>query len=175
MSTSTESTLPASVLLVDDETSFVEAMAERLALRNFKAIVANTGDEALAQLEKNPELDVVVLDLRMPGMGGIETLNEIKKKHPLMSVVILTGHATVKTSVEAMKTGAFEYLEKPYDIEQLVATITAALARKRKFEDRIFDARIKPYCTGGERKKIIKGLIDEAAGNGRGSGEDDEK
>ena len=164
MSPSPESMLAAGVLLVDDDTGFVETMAERLTLRNFKAVVANSGAEALAQLEKIPELDVVVLDIRMPGMDGIETLHEIKKNHPLLGVIILTGYATVKTSVEAMKTGAFEYLEKPYDIEQLVAIIKAALARKRKFEDRIFDARIKPYCSESEREKLITGLIDEAAG-----------
>jgi len=159
----------AGVLLVDDDTRFVETMAERLALRKFRAVVANSGAEALAQLEKNPELDVVVLDIRMPGMDGIETLHEIKKNHPLLGVIILTGYASVKTSVEAMKAGAFEYLEKPYDIEQLVATITEALARKRKFEDRIFDARIKPYCSERERERLITGLIDGSAGRRRRS------
>ena len=175
MSPSPESMLAAGVLLVDDDTGFVETMAERLTLRNFKAVVANSGAEALAQLEKIPELDVVVLDIRMPGMDGIETLHEIKKNHPLLGVIILTGYATVKTSVEAMKTGAFEYLEKPYDIEQLVAIIKAALARKRKFEDRIFDAKIKPYCSGRERKRLITDLIDDAAGSGRRSRENEEK
>ena len=164
MNPSPESKLAAHVLLVDDDARFVETMAKRLALRNFRAVVANSGTEALAQLEKNPELDVVVLDIRMPGMDGIETLHEIKKHHPLLGVIILTGYASVKTSVEAMRAGAFGYLEKPYDIEQLVATITTALARKRKFEDRIFDARIKPYCSESEREKLITGLIDEAAG-----------
>jgi DNA-binding NtrC family response regulator len=150
-------------------------MAERLTLRNFKAVVASSGAEALAQLEKIPELDVVVLDIRMPGMDGIETLQEIKKKQPLLEIIILTGYPTVKTSVEAMKNGAFEYLEKPYDIEQLVATIKAALARKRKFEDRIFAARIKPYSSERERQRLITGLVDEAAGRGRRSTENEEK
>lgn len=156
--------LAADVLLVDDDARFVETMADRLALREFRVIVANSGAEALAQLERRPELDVVVLDIRMPGMDGIETLQKIKKYHPLVGVIILTGYASVKTSVEAMKTGAFEYLEKPYDIEQLVATIKAAVARKRKVEDRIFDARIKPYCSERERKRLITGLRDGSAG-----------
>ena len=175
MSPSPEGMPAAGVLLVDDDSGFVETMAERLALRNFKAVVANSGAEALAQLEKIPELEVVVLDIRMPGMDGIETLQAIKKNHPLLEVIILTGYPTVKTSVEAMKTGAFEYLEKPYDIEQLVAIIKEALARKRKFEDRIFDAKIKPYCSGRERQRLITGLVDEAAGSGRRSRENEEK
>jgi len=162
MNLSPESMLPASILLVDDDTDFVENMAERLALRNYKVVVTNSGLEALAQLKKNPMLDVVVLDIRMPGMGGIETLNEIKKNYPLLEIIILTGYASIMTTIEAMNAGAFEYLEKPYDIEQLVAIINAALASKRKFEGRIYDARIKPYCSGRERERLITEILDEA-------------
>ena len=164
MNLSSESMLPASILLVDDDTDFVENMAERLALRNFRVVITKSGVEALAQLKKNPMFDVVVLDIRMPGMDGIKTLNEIKKNYPLLEIIILTGYASIKTSIEAMNAGAFEYLEKPYDIEQLVAIIDAALARKKKFEGRIYDARIKPYCSGREREKLIAEIIDEATG-----------
>lgn len=162
MNPSPESMLAAGVLLVDDDTDLVKTMAERLALRNFRTVVANSGSEALAQLKNNPGLDVVVLDIRMPGMDGMETLLEIKKNHPLLGVIILTGYASIKTSVGAIKSGAFDYLEKPYDIEQLVVIINAALVGKKKFEDRIYDARIKPHCSERERERLITNIVNEA-------------
>lgn len=161
------------LLLVDDDPCITAPMAERMAIRGFRVVVAGSGAEALGLLEKNSDMDVVVLDIRMPGMDGIETLHEIKKNYPLLGVIILTGHASVRTSVEAIKSGALEYLEKPYDIEQLVAILTAALARKREFEERIYDARIKPYCSDRERQGAISELLEEAAGRhapGDGSG-----
>ena len=164
------------VLVVDDEPLARDRLRRLLAAvqADAECFFASNGEEALEQVAVT-EPDLLLLDIRMPGMDGIETLHEIKKNHPLLGVIILTGYATVKTSVEAMKTGAFEYLEKPYDIEQLVAIIKAALARKRKFEDRIFDAKIKPYCSGRERKRLITDLIDDAAGSGRRSRENEEK
>ena len=84
------------VLLVDDETGFVETMAKRLAKRNLSVSTAYNGNEALDQLKKNGTIEVVILDVKMPGMDGIETLQEIKKRHPLVEVIMLTGHATVE-------------------------------------------------------------------------------
>ena len=95
------------VLLVDDEVPFVETMTKRLSKRQLTVIAAYSGREALEKLEKNA-VDVVILDVKMPGMDGIETLREIKKIYPLVEVIMLTGHATIETAVEGMRLGAFE-------------------------------------------------------------------
>jgi DNA-binding NtrC family response regulator len=131
------------VLLVDDETPFVETMTKRLTKRNLSVQTAFSGYEALDKLEKENGVDVVILDVKMPGMDGIETLREIKKMRPLTEVIMLTGHATVETAIEGMKLGAFDYLMKPCNIEQLMAKVQEAKAKKAKHEDKITEARIK--------------------------------
>ncbi len=133
----------ATVLLVDDEVPFVEAMTRRLTKRNLTVLAAFNGQESLASLGKNSSVDVVILDVKMPGMDGIETLREIKKAFPLVEVVMLTGHATVETAIEGMKIGAFDYLMKPCDIDQLMAKVQEAKTKKRKHEEKIIQARIK--------------------------------
>ncbi|MEW6137046.1 MAG: response regulator [Thermodesulfobacteriota bacterium] len=135
MSDSTE------VLLVDDEKDFVETLAKRLKTREFKVDFTLSGDEAVKWLEKR-DTDVVVLDVRMPGMDGIETLREIKRIKPLVEVIMLTGHATVETAIEGMKLGAYDYLMKPTDMNDLVDKINKAEARKREHEERIRQAEI---------------------------------
>lgn len=131
------------VLLVDDETAFVETMAKRLAKRNLQVSAAYNGNEALQKLEKDQTTEVVILDVKMPGMDGIETLKEIKKRHPLVEVIMLTGHATVESAIEGMKWGAHDYLMKPCEMEILMAKVDEAAAKKRRHEDRITEARIK--------------------------------
>jgi DNA-binding NtrC family response regulator len=101
------------VMLVDDEIPFVETMTKRLAKRDLNVIAAFSGQEALDILDKQPNVDVVILDVKMPGMDGIETLRKIKSAHPLIEVVMLTAHATVESAIEGMKFGAFDYLMKP--------------------------------------------------------------
>lgn len=133
----------AIVLLVDDEVPFVETMTKRLTRRDLDIIPAHDGDEALAQLKAHPNIEVVVLDVKMPGMDGIETLTEIKKHYPLKEVVMLTGHATVESAIEGMKKGAFDYLMKPCDIDLLVGKVTEAAARKRRQEEKIIEAQMK--------------------------------
>lgn len=133
----------ATVLLVDDEVPFVEAMTKRLTKRNLTVLAAYNGQESLASLGKNSSVDVVILDVKMPGMDGIETLREIKKAFPLVEVIMLTGHATVETAIEGMKIGAFDYLMKPCDIDQLMAKVQEAKTKKRKHEEKIIQARIK--------------------------------
>ena len=110
------------VLLVDDEKEFVESLSERLALRDLDADIAYDGEQAL-QAVKAGEPDLMVLDLRMPGIDGIEVLRKVKKSHPNVQVVILTGHGTDKEEREAKKLGAFAYLKKPVDIDQLIGTL----------------------------------------------------
>lgn len=131
------------IMLVDDEKLFVDTMAKRLAKRELSVISAYSGSEALENLAHNKHLDVVILDVKMPGLDGIETLGKIKKVYPLVEVIMLTGHATVGTAIEGMKLGAFDYLMKPCDIEHLMAQVREAVQKKRRQEDKIKEAMIK--------------------------------
>jgi DNA-binding NtrC family response regulator len=129
------------VLLVDDEEQFVETLALRLEARDYAVATAFNGDQALNQV-KAKDVDVVVLDVLMPGLSGTDTLREIKKLRPLTEVIMLTGNATVETAIEGMKLGAFDYLMKPTEIEDLVEKINKAYKRKAEHEDRIRQATI---------------------------------
>jgi len=133
----------ANVLLVDDEVPFVETMTKRLGKRDLQVSTAFSGAEALEKLGKDSRVEVVILDVKMPGMDGIETLREIKRKHPLVEVVMLTGHATVETAIEGMRLGAFDYLMKPCDMDVLISKVGGAVSRKREQENKIVEARIK--------------------------------
>jgi DNA-binding NtrC family response regulator len=118
-----------SVLLVDDEVSFVEPISKRLTVRGFAVSTANDGAAGLATLAEK-EIDVVVLDVSMPGMDGITALSEIKRRHPLVEVIVLTGHASIETSTTGMEGGAFDYLLKPVVFEDLVFKIEDAYQRR---------------------------------------------
>ena len=131
------------VMLVDDEVPFVETLTKRLEKRNIQTISAHGGQEALVKLDKNRNVDVVILDVKMPGMDGIEVLREIKKSYPLIEVIMLTGHATVETAIEGMKLGAYDYLMKPCELEQLMAKVEAATEKRRAHEEKIREAEIK--------------------------------
>ena len=133
----------AFIMLVDDEIPFVETMTKRLEKRKLNIISAHSGQEALDKLSVNRNVDVVVLDVKMPGIDGIETLKEIKRNFPLMEVVMLTGHATVESAIEGMKQGAYDYLMKPCDIEQLMTKVKEATQKKRDHEERIRDAKVR--------------------------------
>ncbi len=129
------------IMLVDDEVPFVETMAKRLNLRNIETISAFSGEECLEKLKTHQALDVIVLDIKMPGMDGIETLRNIKRASPLAEVIMLTGHATVESAIDGMKLGAFDFLMKPCDIEELIGKVEEATQKKRAHEDKIKDAR----------------------------------
>jgi DNA-binding NtrC family response regulator len=133
----------ANVLLVDDEVPFVEAMTKRLVKRDLDVVAAYSGPEALGLLDKKPSIEVVILDVKMPGMDGIETLREVKRKHPLVEVIMLTGHATIESAIEGMKLGAFDYLMKPSDMDLLLVKVQQAASRKRAQENKIIEARMK--------------------------------
>ena len=132
----------ANVLLVDDEVNFIETLGERLELRDFEISKAFSGEEALRILEENQNVEVVILDVKMPGMDGIETLTAIKRKNPLVEVMMLSGHADVESAIEGMKQGAYDYLMKPVDMDQIITKVTAAAAKKRQHEEKIIQARI---------------------------------
>ncbi|MFH1625304.1 MAG: response regulator [Pseudomonadota bacterium] len=135
------------IMLVDDEVPFVETVTKRLAKKGFSVIGVFSGYEALKKLESNRMIEVVILDVKMPGMDGIETLKEIKKAFPLVEVIMLTGHATVESAIDGMKLGAFDYLMKPCEMDQLLAKIEEAKDKKRKHEEKIREARIKELAS----------------------------
>jgi DNA-binding NtrC family response regulator len=123
------------LLMVDDEVKFLESISKRLVLKNFDVTTAVNGKEAIESAEKG-FFDVAVVDFQMPGMDGTQVLRTLKEKHKYLEIIMLTGHATVDSAVECTKLGAFKYLEKPYDFENLVEAIQEAYeARlKKKFE-----------------------------------------
>ena len=134
----------ASILLVDDETAFLDAMKRRLSKRGFKVETAESGMSALELLEdKHNSIEVVVLDVKMPGIDGIDSLREIKRKFPMVEVVMLTGHATVGSAIEGMKLGAFDYLMKPCNMDRLMEIVKEAARKKRNHEEKIREARVK--------------------------------
>ena len=121
--------LLANILLVDDEERFVEILAQRLQARGLTVDVATTGEKAIA-LTKAKDFDAVLLDLSMPGMDGIEVLRAMKKTNPLLQVIILTGQGSIQATVEVMKEGAMDFMEKPVDINKLLEKITEAKLRR---------------------------------------------
>lgn len=137
------------IMLVDDETGFVETMSKRLDKRDFKVLAALSGKEALDILDKNRNLDVIILDVKMPGMDGLETLKEIKNSYPLCEVIMLTGHATVESAIDGMKLGAFDYLMKPCDIDTLVSKVEEAAQKKWSHEEKIRQAQVEKALSGG--------------------------
>ena len=127
---------PANILLVDDEIPFVNTLSKRLSRRELNIVTAFSGQEALDQLDKNFDIQIVVLDIKMPGMDGLKTLEEIKSQYPSVEVIILTGHSTIDSAIKGMRLGAFDYLVKPCDIDLLISKIEEAVARKRKQDEK---------------------------------------
>ena len=118
------------ILLVDDEKTMVKYLSKRLVKKGFDIISAYNGMDALEQV-KASDFDVVLLDVLMPGMNGIDTLKEIKKLKPRTEVIMLTGHASVEVGIEGMKAGAFNYIMKPFDPSELVAEINLAYEQRQ--------------------------------------------
>jgi DNA-binding NtrC family response regulator len=149
------------VMLVDDEVPFVDTMTKRLSKRNLEIVSAHSGHEALEKLQTTKNVDVIILDVKMPGMDGIETLREIKKAYPLVEVIMLTGHATVETGIEGMKLGAFDYLMKPCDIDLLMSKVQEAKAKKSHHEEKITQARISEITMRrGFHNELSAGCLD---------------
>ena len=133
----------ARILVVDDEVDFLETIVNRLKKRNLEATGITNGEEALAVMKKEL-FDVVILDIKMPGgIDGIEALREMKKIQPLAEVILLTGHASVETSIEGMKLGAFDYLLKPVKFDDLLEKMAEAFKRKSAHDKKIRDAKIQ--------------------------------
>jgi len=117
------------VLFVDDEIDFLETLMKRMKKRGVDVVGVGSGEQALDYLNEQP-VDVIVLDVRMPGIGGIKTLREIKKIDPLMEVIMLTGHASIEAAIEGMQSGAFDYLMKPADFDELLYKLQDAYKRR---------------------------------------------
>jgi DNA-binding NtrC family response regulator len=143
------------VLLVDDEEDFVKALAERMKIRDLGSEIALNGEKAL-EIVQDEVPDVMVLDLRMPGIDGMEVLRRVKKAYPQVQVIILTGHGSDKDEKEARKLGAYEYLQKPVDIDVLVKTLRKAY--KRKMEDAMVAAT---FAEAGDFKTAKEVLEEE--------------
>lgn len=124
------------VLIVDDEPDFLETIVKRLQRRHIDVTGVGGGKEALEML-RDQHFDVAILDVRMPGMDGIETLKLMKKEMPLMEVILLTGHASVESGIQGMQLGAFDYVMKPADIDELIEKVHQALERKSLREEKI--------------------------------------
>jgi len=122
------------VLLVDDEEEFVSTLSERLQLRNITTLVATDGEEAL-QIIDTDKPPVVVLDVLMPGMGGLDVLRQIKKSYPHIQVIILTGRGSTKEGIKGMRLGAFDYLMKPVKIEMLMQKMNEAFQAAKQEKD----------------------------------------
>jgi DNA-binding NtrC family response regulator len=129
------------ILIVDDEEEFAQALEERLEIRDYEVTAVFTGQDAI---DKNKQFnyDIVILDVKMPGTNGIDVLKEIKSTKPLTEVIMLTGNATVDTAIDGMKLGAFDYLMKPCETEDLIKKIAGAYEKKVSQEERIRQAKV---------------------------------
>ena len=134
--------VPVEILIVDDEKDFVEMFSLRLKEAGQDVTAAYSGQECLLALEEK-DIDVVILDIKMPGMDGIETLREIKRRFPIVEVILLTGHGAVDTAVAGLKLGAFDYLNKPANFEELLEKLEGARKRKTEQEERIRKAEAR--------------------------------
>jgi len=145
------------LLLVDDETEFVKMLVKRLTLRDSgesrdhdgeasssavrtDTFTAADGLEAMRIMDEH-DIDVVILDVKMPGLDGTEVLRKTKQKHPLVEVIMLTGHASVESAVEGLKLGAFDYISKPCDFSDLMKKVNEAYAKKQAVEKKIREAK----------------------------------
>lgn len=118
------------ILIVDDEVDFAETLAERLSLRNFDATVATSAEEAIEKIRSGWRPDVAILDLKMPGLDGMETLELVKQYDPTIEVILLTGHGSTESGITGMKRGLFDYLMKPVDIGSLIEKINEAVKKR---------------------------------------------
>ncbi len=150
------------LLIVDDEVEFLEALAERLAMRDFDVATVTGGEEALERA-RTSEYDLALVDLRMPGMSGQEVLETLKKEHPHMEVIILTGHGTVDLAVEGLRAGAYTFLQKPCSSEQLLDALTQAYKKRVEHRIRMQEQKLDELmsmATGGSPLGILRRLKD---------------
>lgn len=143
------------ILLVDDEEDFIKTLAERLDLRNLASNTAFDGQQAMEVIDDN-EPDVMVLDLKMPGIDGMEVLRRIKKRYPHIQVIIQTGHGNDLDEAEARRLGVFEYLKKPVDVELLVECIRSAAQAKKMLGNSMPAAAFAEAGEHGTARELLK-------------------
>ena len=130
------------IMLVDDEERYLKTTGKLLARKGYDALTASGGAEALERL-RSEKVHVVILDVKMPGMDGIATLKEIKRRFPMIEVIMLTGHATVESAIDGLKSGATDYLIKPADIDEIISKAEEAYAKRQNIEEKIRVARMR--------------------------------
>ena len=129
------------LLFVDGEEQFLESMRKRLEARDFNVLAVNRGDKAITAAREN-QVDIALLDLKMPGINGEETLKALKQEHPWMEIVILTGHGSIDSAVECTKGGAYSYLQKPCELDQLMEVLKDAYKKRIMNKHRIAEQRM---------------------------------
>ncbi|MBW1766619.1 MAG: response regulator [Deltaproteobacteria bacterium] len=132
------------IMLVDDEERFLSTTKKLVERKGYEVLTATSGTEALEKL-KNYSVHIVILDVKMPGLDGVATLKEIKRLFPVVEVIMLTGHATVESAVDGLKSGAFDYVMKPCDINDLLQKATEAFEKREKLEEKIRMAQARSY------------------------------
>ena len=132
------------IMLVDDEERFLSTTKKLVERKGYEVFTATSGTEALETL-KHHIIHVVILDVKMPGLDGVATLKEIKRLFPVVEVIMLTGHATVESAVDGLKSGAFDYVMKPCDINDLLQKANEAFEKREKMEEKIRMAQARSY------------------------------
>ena len=154
------------LLVVDDEEQFLESISKSLQVRDFNVVAVNRGEKAIEAARNNP-FDIALVDLKMPGINGEETLKALKAEHRWMEVIILTGHGTIDSAVECTKSGAYSYLQKPCSLDELLESLINAyktkVMNKKKIEEKKMAELMKISLSGSPRdilrrlKEIDKG------------------
>lgn len=142
------------LLIVDDEEQFLSSISKSLEVRDFNVIAVNRGEKAIEAARSTP-IDVALVDLKMPGIDGEETLKKLKAEHRWMEVIILTGHGTVDSAVECTKSGAYSYMQKPCELDHLLEALKSAYKKrvmnKKKIEEKKMDELLKISISGSAR------------------------
>jgi len=132
------------MMLVDDEERFLSTTKKLLLKKGYDVFTAISGAEALEKL-RTQNIHIVILDVKMPGMDGIETLKAVKRKFPMVEVIMLTGHGTVESAVEGLKSGATDYLTKPTDVNDLITKAEEAFEKRQRIEEKIRVAQTRSF------------------------------
>lgn len=148
------------VLIIDDEGTLLEYLSKRLSREGFLVLTADSGEKAL-EMAQRQVLDVAVVDLKMPGMDGVETQKRLKQIQPFMQCIVLTGHGSIQTALESGKQDAFQYLLKPADYAQLLEAIRGAHLRAMEARRKEFDRRLEELTKAGLGAKALRSAVME--------------
>ena len=148
------------LLIVDDEVDFLNSITKSLEVRGFNVVAVDRGEKAIAEAKKN-KIDIALVDLKMPGIDGEETLRRLKKEHEWMEVVILTGHGSIESAVECTQSGAYKYLQKPCELEVLLEVLKdaykAKVMNKKKINEEKMNEMLKA-AQGSTAREILERL-----------------